>query len=106
MHYLLKDWRMDVLGKFDTVQCNLLNRIEANTLDSKYWKLTNSWIPYDSTAIAALIEPNVSIICCMMLACCAWYSIVIVFTISKVLCMITGYQDFRQSPLYCGTTWT
>jgi hypothetical protein len=52
---------MNVLGKVDTFEAKFMNRIEAKTLEGR-WKTLQTWMPFDSTATAALIEPSVRFI--------------------------------------------
>jgi len=55
---ILQDWRLNVLGKQNTPECDFMNLIEKNLLEGRV-KVEGIWRPHDSTVTAALIEPSV-----------------------------------------------
>jgi inosine-uridine nucleoside N-ribohydrolase len=52
------DWRVNELGTRKSIECELINKIEAFALKDKYEPM-NKWMSYDSTAAAALILPKI-----------------------------------------------
>jgi len=67
-----KEWRTQVLGKVDSPQIALLNKVEEKILK----KYTDIWIPCDQLIAAAVVEPKVKSIhtSCIVTLCTHFYN--------------------------------